>query len=662
MIYTETDGRNFVILVDEKPVLFHSPSSPFLSVCEDGSLMNRFLGHIPIRAAQRHYTALDNVSYDPELGLLRFYHGSRSVSFSVKESGKGALQLSPMKLSHSFAHLRFHFATSQDEPIFGCGGNTVSPNLRGRHINIRGGCGTAGGDMPHPIEILGKYSGGSDVNAPVFAIPSFFTGSLFFCSFWFGGASNFDFTHRSYITADFAGIPEKIVLGKAETVKEVHSHQAELYGKRCSLPVWYQSGIIAGISGGYEMLLEALETFKKAEIPVSSLYIRDWTGSRRIGHSEVEFWDWVWNREYYPHLDEVIRELSDHNINTLCYINPHLAMEGRLYAEASKNGYLIKDSDGTNLLSDMGGFMAGHIDLTNQKACQWIRQILVDNVFSLGFSGVITDMMHFLPANSVLNGNTTPAKVYNYWPALWTKIVRSAAEQCGIDPVCIIDSGSIGCSASLISANGSRVDWLHGHGLKSALSEMLSLGLSGAGPAHCDFGAYAHLIPQSLVTEQLIRWAEFATFTPAMRTHTLPRSSPAFYQNNRDALFQLSRFSKLRYHLAPYINHCIEEYLIDKIPPMRHMWEVFPNMDRSQDISDQYMLGSELLVAPVVIAGQTSRQVVFPEFETWVHLFSGNVYEPGIRKVDAPLGSPPVFYKKGGSHEAIFASLAYKTL
>ena len=254
MIYAETDGRNFVMLVNEKPVLFHSPSSPFLSVCEDSSLMNRFLGHIRLRGAGRRYTALDSVSYDPELGMLRFYRGARSVSFTVKESGKGALLLSPLKLSHQFARLRFHFNIGQDEPVFGCGGNTVSPNLRGRHINIRGGCGTTAGDIPHPIELLGKYSGSSDTNAPVFSIPSFFTGSLSFYSFWFGGASFFDFSHRNSVTADFAGVTEKILLGNAETVKEVHIHQAELYGKRCSLPVWYQSGIIAGISGGSDYL------------------------------------------------------------------------------------------------------------------------------------------------------------------------------------------------------------------------------------------------------------------------------------------------------------------------------------------------------------------------------------------------------------------------
>ena len=140
---------------------------------------------------------------------------------------------------------------------------------------------------------------------------------------------------------------------------------------------------------------------------------------------------------------------------------------------------------------------------------------------------------------------------------------------------------------------------------------MLSLGLSGAGPAHCDFGAYAHLLPQSLMTEQLIRWTEFATFTPAMRTHTLPRSSPASFLSNRDALFQLSRLSKLRYHLAPYINHCIEDYLIDKIPPMRNMWEAYPNMDHSKDINDQYMLGQRA-PGPRVKQDKTSRRSFSP--------------------------------------------------
>lgn len=337
-------------------------------------------------------------------------------------------------------------------------------------------------------------------------------------------------------------------------------------------------------------------------------------------------------------------------------------MEGRLYAEASKKGYLVKRADGTNLLSDMGGFMAGHIDLTNPEACLWAKQQIAVNVFSLGFRGVITDTINFLPEDARLYSGANPSMIHNLWPGLWTKLIRSAADSWGIDPVCIVNSGSIGTSASLICANGSRTDWFHGRGLESALNEMLSLGLSGAGPAHCDFSTYAHLIPEEYVSEQLIRWAELTTFTPVMRTHTLPASSPASFYANKDSLFQISRLVKLRFQLSTYISHCIEECLQNGTPPMRHMWEAYPTLEGSEDISDQFMLGSELLVAPVVVAGQTSRRVVFPDFEKWVHLFSGEEYESGVHKVDAPLGSPPVFYKKGGSYEEIFASLAYKVL
>jgi alpha-glucosidase len=659
MIRAETDGKNFVLLVDDVPVLCHSPSCPFLSVSEEEGIVNRFLGHLSLKSIAKYYHTLTEVSYDGSRSLLRFYHGSRSAAFSISEKD-GALLLAPSKFSHKFGRIRFRFPATPGEPVFGCGGNINKPNLRGRHVTIWAN-GSNPDDRLNPMEILGKYPAIGQ-NSPSFALPTFFTGSLNYYMFWFGGASTFDFTHKDHHEAEFMGIPEKVVMGKASVLSELHKRQSELLGKRCSLPVWYQTGIIAGVSGGSDMLLSTVETFKKADIPISALYIRDWTGEHRTNSGNREFWDWIWNKEHYPHLDKVIQELSEFNISVLCYINPHLAMEGRLYAEAAKKGYLIKRADGTNLLSDMGGFMAGHIDLTNPEACLWAKQAICNNVFSLGFSGIITDMSDLLPDDSKLYSGADPSMVHNLWPALWTKLIRSAADSCGTDPVCIVNSGSLGSSASLISANGSRVDWMHGRGLESALNEMLSLGLSGAGPAHCDFSAYAHLIPEPFIADQLIRWAELTTFTPAMRTHTLPPSSPASFQANKDVLFQISRLAKLRFLLAPYISHCIEEFMLEGTPPMRHMWEAYPTLEHSEDISDQFMLGDELLVAPVIAAGQTSRQVVFPAYETWVHIFSGEEFESGSKKVDAPLGSPPVFYKKGGSHEAIFASLAYKTL
>ena len=143
MIYSETDGRNFSLYIDDIPVLSHSPDCPFLSVCNDKSFVNRLLTRIPISGIRRKYISLDNVNYDHERSILRFSRGSRSVSFSVRES-EGTVILSPIKPLQSFSHLRFGFKAIPNEPVFGCGGITSSPNLRGRHINIRGGSSAIG--------------------------------------------------------------------------------------------------------------------------------------------------------------------------------------------------------------------------------------------------------------------------------------------------------------------------------------------------------------------------------------------------------------------------------------------------------------------------------------------------------------------------------------
>ena len=76
---------------------------------------------------------------------------------------------------------------------------------------------------------------------------------------------------------------------------------------------------------------------------------------------------------------------------------------------------------------------------------------------------------------------------------------------------------------------------------------------------------------------------------------------------------------------------------------VRHLMLEFPDDPGSRAVSDQFMLGSKLLVAPVVTANTTSRQVYLPPGE-WFHVWSGEQHSGGTTiTVDAPLGAPPVF-------------------
>ncbi len=74
------------------------------------------------------------------------------------------------------------------------------------------------------------------------------------------------------------------------------------------------------------------------------------------------------------------------------------------------------------------------------------------------------------------------------------------------------------------------------------------------------------------------------------------------------------------------------------------------------DVQDQYLYGADMLVAPVVEADQTERDVILPDGQ-WVHLWSGAEYAKGTHAIAAPYGQPPVFTRKDSPFAPLFASL-----
>jgi alpha-glucosidase len=114
--------------------------------------------------------------------------------------------------------------------------------------------------------------------------------------------------------------------------------------------------------------------------------------------------------------------------------------------------------------------------------------------------------------------------------------------------------------------------------------------------------------------------------------------------------------SRLFAALAPYLKAADAQNHTNGIPVMRPLFFYY------QDEADytemyEYLLGRDLLVAPVVDKGQTEKEVYFPD-DTWVHLWSAEEYTKGHHMIQAPLGEPPVFCRKSSAYLAEFLKLA----
>jgi alpha-glucosidase len=170
---------------------------------------------------------------------------------------------------------------------------------------------------------------------------------------------------------------------------------------------------------------------------------------------------------------------------------------------------------------------------------------------------------------------------------------------------------------------------------------MLTLGLSGVPYVTLDIGGFSG---GPSTRELYMRWVELGAFAPIMRTHEGNRRDENHnWNSDQETIDHFRRFARIHLALGPLWTQLAQEASQTSAPMVRALALHHPSDPQARAISDQFLLGPDLLVAPVVQEGATSREVYLPQGQ-WFHVFTGQPYQgPGWFMVDAPIGSPPVF-------------------
>jgi alpha-glucosidase len=159
--------------------------------------------------------------------------------------------------------------------------------------------------------------------------------------------------------------------------------------------------------------------------------------------------------------------------------------------------------------------------------------------------------------------------------------------------------------------------------------------------------------------ELLQRWAEMAAFTAVMRTHEGNRPAENLQiDQNPEVLAHFARMTRVYRHLAPYLSQLSQEAAARGLPLQRPLFLHYEDDPRAYEGQNSYLFGPDLLVAPVIDSGARRWRTYLPGGETWVHVWSGAEYAGGQDvEVAAPLGEPPVFYRRQSGHRALFNGL-----
>jgi alpha-D-xyloside xylohydrolase len=176
---------------------------------------------------------------------------------------------------------------------------------------------------------------------------------------------------------------------------------------------------------------------------------------------------------------------------------------------------------------------------------------------------------------------------------------------------------------------------------------MLNRAVGGAYGFHCDTGGYFDLLSRTS-RELFVRWSWHAALTPGNRLHGGPVRGQRFPWSFDDKTAVLHRES-LELHRAaePYILDLWREARETGIPITRPLWLQYPEMEGVHQIDQEYLLGPDVLVAPVVEPGVSRWEVRFPP-GCWRHPETGAEYNgPAIVEVPAPLDSHLYYFTCG---------------
>jgi sulfoquinovosidase len=283
-------------------------------------------------------------------------------------------------------------------------------------------------------------------------------------------------------------------------------------------------------------------------------------------------------------------------------------------------------------------------------------------MLDIGMTGWMADFGEYLPTDLRLHDGSDPMLAHNRWPVLWAEVNARAIADRGLtgEALFFMRAGHSGVQAHcpLLWAGDQCVDFSRHDGIGTVITAALSAGLVGNAYSHGDVGGYTSLHGLVRTAELLKRWAELGAFSPVMRTHEGNRPDDNLQiDSDPDILHHFAAMTRVHAALAPYLRALGDEAAEHGLPVQRPLFLHYPT-EASYRCEDQFLLGRDLLVAPILAEGARGREVLLPAGETWVHVWTGEEMAGGSSRMAAPFGAPPVFYRAGSGFTQLFQSLS----
>ena len=496
------------------------------------------------------------------------------------------------------------FTLTANEMIFGCGESATGLNKAGQKVNlfVTDPQGPETDQMYKPIPFFMSNRGYGMFMHTSAPVTCDFGATYIGLNKMFMGDENLDL----FV---FFGEP-----------KDILDEYTDLVGKPGMPPLW-----------SFGTWMSRITYFSEKEGYDVAANIRKNKYPCDVIHFDTGWFDVDWQCDYkfsenrFQNPQQMLKDLRSQGFHVCLWQLPYFTPKNRYFSELIEKDMYVKNGNGELPYEDVV------LDFSNPETVKWYQDKLA-GLLNIGVSAIKVDFGEAAPLNGIYASGKSGWYEHNLYPVRYDMAVSEITKKLHNENIMWARAAWAGSQRYPLHWGGDAATT--NTGLLGTLRAGLSFGLSGFSFWSHDMGGFVKSTPEDLYC----RWIPFGFLTSHTRAHGAPPTEPWLYDSKRvQDVFRKS--AEMKYRLMPYVYAQAKKNKEKGLPMLRALFVEFPDDPGAWKVDDEYLFGSQILVAPLLESGMTGRTVYLPEGK-WIDYQTEKVYEGGWHRIEA--GSLPI--------------------
>ena len=484
------------------------------------------------------------------------------------------------------------------ERIYGCGESFTSLNKVGQKVHLSV-------TDPQGPETDGQYK----------PVPFFFSNRGYGLFMHTSAPVTCDFG-ASYIGADRLFMADEqidffVFFGEP---KDILNEYTDITGKSPMLPLWSFGTWMSRITYfSQEEGLEIARQLRAHRIPSDVIHFdTGWFG--------VDWQcDYEFAKERFTNPVGMLKQLSKDGFHTCLWQLPYFTPKNRFFPEIIERGLHVVNATGGMPVED------ALLDFSDPETVSWY-QSKIEGLMKQGVSTIKCDFGEAAPYNGFYHSGKGGLYEHNLYPLRYNKALFEVVEK--NHP----GEGIIWARSAWAGSQRYALHWggdaaTNNIGMLGDLRGGLSFGLGGFSFWSHDMGGFVTASPEDIYR----RWLPFGFLSSHTRAHGAPPTEPWLISKSFTDAFRAC--AEMKYKLMPYVFAQAKDCSERGLPMVRALLVEFPQDPGAWLVEDEYMFGSQMLVAPLMESGN-ERMVYLPKGK-WIDYQTGKVYDGGYQTIQA---------------------------